>query len=298
LAAVVIAADKTILRHKVPDKLYIECRCYLNKGEKINWNKPVSFTQKLQWLKLYDRNPLYTKLADKYAVREYIAQKIGENYLMPVLGAWNSFDAIDFATLPRQFVLKCSHDSGSVVLCTAKETFDIASAKEKLEKRLKINYYFRGREWAYKNIPPRIIAEKYMTEGDGTGLKDYKFFCFNGEPKLIKFCTRNYTATGMGRPSVAFFNLDWTELPFTVGYEKVTSKIENPENFNVMVEICKNLSAGIPFVRVDLYNIRGQIYFGEMTFYPSGGNHKFNPPEWDAVLGTWLKLPEKAAQKN
>jgi hypothetical protein len=289
-AYIVYLLDSTIFYRKIPDKFYLKCRYYFVKKEKLNLKNPENFNQKIQWLKLYDRNPLYTKLADKYEVREYIEKEIGRQYLIPLLGVWNSFDEINFNILPKEFVIKCNHDSRSFIICKDKEVFDINKAREKLEKCMKRNYCDDkpNREWVYRGIKPKIIAEKYISDLSGSETKDYKFFCFNGEPKCV------YSSIfSLDQPKLTFFDLDWNELPFTVKYEKFETRIEKPENFKEMIEICKKLSFGTIFVRVDLYNIKGAIYFGELTFYPHNGHYTFNPPEWNRILGGWLKLPDK-----
>jgi hypothetical protein len=291
-AYIVVYLDKTVFSRKLPDKFYLKCKYYRDKGEKLNLKNPPTFHEKLHWLKLYNKNPLYIKLADKYEVREYVDQKIGKKYLIPLLGVWDTFDKIDFTILPNEFILKCNHDSGSVVFCKCKEKFDIKEAREKLEKRLKMIYGKDAREWVYEHIKPRIIAEKYLLDLDVNKIYDYKFFCFNGEPKCL------YVASvEPGKTKAKFYDLSWTELPFTTHLGRLEEKIEKPKNFHEMIDRCKKLSDGINFVRVDLYNIDGEIYFGELTFFPHGGDYSFDPPEWNKTLGGWLKLPEMKKYK-
>ena len=271
-----------------PDTLYLRWIYWRIIGKRLNLKHPQTFNEKLQWLKLYDRNPLYTTLVDKYAVKKWVADKIGEQYIIPTLGVWNSFDAIDFDTLPHQFVLKCTHDSGGIVICRDKATFDKQSARKKLTKSLKTNFYDSGREWPYKNVPPRIIAEKYMSEDDGSQeLKDFKLMCFNGKVKCSFVCTERFTKDGL---KVTFYDTNWNVMPFERHYPRSKTPIAKPLNYDEMVELAEKLSRDIPFVRVDFYSVKGKTYFGEMTFYPGSGFEEFTPSEWDKTLGDWVKL--------
>lgn len=279
------------LKYVLPDKVIIRMMYRKKIGKKIYINNPKTFNEKLQWLKLYDRNPLYTTLVDKYAVRQYIKEKIGEEYLIPLIGGpWKSVDEIPFDTLPNQFVLKTTHDSGGVVICNNKKNFDVDAAKRKLYKSLKNNFYYNGREWPYKNVPPQIIAEKYMTDSDKDELTDYKLMCFNGEHKCTFLCEDRFSKEGL---KVTFYDKEWNIMPFERHYPRNSIKKEKPTSYEKMVQLAENLSNVIPFVRVDFYEIQEKIYFGELTFYPGSGFEKFNPPEWDRILGDWLILPEK-----
>ncbi len=275
----------------LPDKLYLKWYYKKHMKKRLNLKNPKSFNEKLQWLKLYDRNPLYTTLADKYEVREYIKKTIGEEYSIPLLGVYNTFDEIDFDKLPNQFVIKCNHDSASVIICRDKKKFNYAKSKKQIEKSLKTNYYKWSREWAYKNIKPRIIIEKYMEDNNSKELKDYKFFCFNGEPKIM------YLSEGLEDHSTArisFFDMEFKELPFKrKDYELFEEHPGKPKNFDKMIELSKKLSNNIPQVRVDWYEINGKLYFGELTFYTCAGYIPFDPEEWDYKIGEMLKLPEK-----
>jgi hypothetical protein len=259
--------------------------------ERLNLKDPQNFNQKIQWIKLYDRNPLYTKLADKYAVREYVANKIEDKYLIPLLGTWDSFDEIDFKKLPEQFVLKCNHDSGSVIICKDKNMFDKDAARKKIERCMAINFCDRlpWREWQYRDIKPKIIAEKYMVNASGEETNDYKFFCFNGEPKCLYVSAELYTT----HQKVTFFDLNWNILQISAGFEKLFPVPPKPEKFEEMILISRKLADDIPFVRVDLYLIDNEIYFSELTLTPHAGYYPFNPPEWNKTFGDWLKLPEK-----
>lgn len=254
-------------------------------GYEMNIENPRTFNEKIQWLKLHDRNPAYTQMVDKYAVKKWIAQKIGEKYVIPTLGVYNTFDEIELKKLPQQFVLKCTHDSGSVIICKDKDKFDKEEVSEILKSKLGINYYWLGREWPYKNVKPRIIAEKYM--GLSSELTDYKFMCFHGEPKMVFTCTERFEQDGL---KVTFFDLDWNKLNFERHYHSSTKEIPRPQNLELMIELAARLSDGIPFVRVDFYEIEGHVYFGEMTFSPGGGMEEFRPVEWDYIMGEWITI--------
>lgn len=229
-------------------------------------------------------------MVDKYEVRKYIAEKIGDKYLIPLLGIYDKFEDIDFDKLPYQFVLKCTHDSGSVIFCKDKKNFDRKDVEKKLKKHLKQNFYWPGREWIYKNIKPRIIAEQYMVDESGTELKDYKIMCFNGEPKCSFVCNERFSRTGL---KVTFFDLNWNVMPFIRHYPKSNIQIEKPNRYDEMLALSKVLARETYFLRVDFYEINQKIYIGELTFYPGNGTEEFSPPEWDRILGDWITLPKK-----
>jgi len=274
------------------DKKFLIKKYKLKFNKKLNLNNPQTFNEKLQWLKLYDRNPLYTTLVDKYAVRQYIADTIGEEYLIPLIGGpWKSFDEIDFKALPNQFVLKCTHDSGGIIICKDKNKFDIKEAKLKLSRRLSRNYYYHCREWPYKNVPPQIIAEKYMVDESGTELKDYKFFCFKGVPKAMYIVSD--TASELEETKIDFFDMDFNHLPFTHRYPNAKTPPQCPLSFEKMKKLAAELSNGLTHVRVDFYDINGKVYFGELTFFDYGGMVQFEPEEWDYIFGSWIELPIK-----
>lgn len=274
----------------LPDKLYLSIKFRSHMGYWMDWKNPQTFSEKLQWLKVYDRHPEYTKMVDKVAAKDYVAGIIGEEYIIPTLAVYNSADEIDFDALPNQFVLKCTHDSGGIVVCKDKSKLDINAAKEKLRKGLKRTYIVQNREYPYKNVPRRIIAEQYM-EDESRELKDYKFFCFDGVPKYL------FVATDRGRDDTEtkfdFFDMDWNHLPFTNGHPNNPVTPEKPENFELMKELASKLSKGMPHVRVDLYNIQGKVYFGELTFFHWGGTVPFVPSEWDYKLGENIILPRR-----
>lgn len=273
---------------KLNDKTYLKIRYRIITGKKLNLDNPVTFNEKLQWLKLHDRNPKYTKLVDKIAVREYIKEIIGEEYLIPIIGVYNTFDEIDFSKLPNQFVMKCNHDSGGLVICKDKKQLDYERAKTKINESLDRNYYYWGREWPYKNIKPKILIEEYMEDKKEKELIDYKIMCFNGKPQLSFTCSERYKE-GL---KVTFFDLDWNKLPFERHYPASKRKIKKPQNYEKMLELSEKLSKDIPFVRVDWYEINGHLYFGELTFYPGNGVEEFNPEEWDKKLGDLVHLPK------
>lgn len=275
------------LLNSLSDKCFLKLMYRVHFGKKLDLNNPQSFNEKLQWLKLYDRNPNYCTLVDKYEVKEYISKTIGKQYVIPTLGIWDSVDGINWNSLPNQFVIKCTHDSGSVVVCKNKDEFDIDKAKEKLRKCLKQNMFYWGREWPYRNVKPRIIAEKFMSD-DKPELTDYKFMCFNGKVKCTFLCTNRFSEGGL---RVTFYDNDWNKMPFERHYPTEPIPAERPKCYEEMVSLAEKLSTGIPFVRVDFYEIGNKPYFGEMTFYPGNGTEEFTPEEWDKVIGSWIVLP-------
>ena len=278
----------------IPDDIYLKKEFKVRMGKELNLNNPQTFNEKIQWLKLYDHHPEYTMMVDKYAAKQYVASKIGDEYIIPTLGVWTKFDDIDFDKLPNKFVLKCTHDSGGLVICKDKSTLDIAAAKRKIEHCLKRKYYYIHREWPYKNVPPRIIAEKYMTDNVNTStnetLKDYKFYCFDGKVRFLMINSdRNFKTS----TKADYFDCDFNWLDFTWGYEHANVRPVKPDCFDEMIAISEKLSKGLPHVRVDLYECNGQIYFGELTFYDGSGFDKIEPIEWDYKIGKMLKLPSK-----
>lgn len=267
------------------DKLYLKIKYRLIMRKKLNLKNPQTFNEKLQWLKLYDRNPEYTKMVDKYEVRKYIAETVGEEYLIPLLGVWDKFEDIDFDVLPDQFVLKCTHDSGGLVICKDKLKLDFDVAKKKIKKSLKRNYFWQSREWPYKNVNPKIIAEEYMVDESGTELKDYKIFCFNGEPKFLFVATDRPYDTRFD-----FFDMEFNHLPFLNGHLNADRELNRPDGLEKMIEIAKKLSKNMKQVRIDFYDINGKVYFGEITFFHWSGMVPFEPEEWDYKLGEHIKL--------
>ncbi len=271
----------------LPADLYLKIVYFLRIGKKLDLVNPKTFNEKLQWLKLYDHKSKYTEMADKYAVRKYINEKIGEEYLIPLIGVYDKFDDINFDKLPSQFVVKCTHDSGGVIICDDKAKLNIKKARKSINKNLEKNFYFRGREWPYKNIRPQIICEKFMLDESGRELMDYKFLCFNGKAKCLFVCLNRNSKTGL---NVDFYDMKWNPLPFKRHYSNSKKLIPKPRNFEKMVKLAEELAADIPFVRVDFYEVDGKIYFGELTFFPGSGFEKFTPESYDELLGSWLEL--------
>lgn len=273
----------------LPDAVYLKLVYRARIGRPLNLNSPKGFNEKLQWLKLYDRNSLYTKLVDKAEVKPWVAERIGWEHVVPTLGVWDSFDDIDFGALPERFVLKCTHDSGGLAICRDLSTFDMAAARRKIERSLANNYFWSGREWPYKDVRPRIIAEEYLDPaGEQVGLTDYKVMCFGGQAR----CEFTCTGRADGNLHVDFFDTEWNHMPFTRHYPNADVPPEAPERLKDMVAMAERLSEGMPFVRVDFYEVAGQYYFGEMTFYPGSGMEEFDPERWDEELGSWIELPE------
>lgn len=275
----------------IPDKMYLHIKYYCRMGKRLNLKNPQTFNEKLQWLKLYGRRPIDTTLSDKYAVKEYISKTIGPQYVIPLLGVWDKFEDIDFDQLPNQFVLKCTHDSGGVVICKDKTSFNIESAKIVINRGMKHNFYVYSRERAYRDIPRRIIAEEYREDAKTKELRDYKFFCFDGEPKAL-FIASDRQIDGE-ETKFDFFDMDYNHLPFTNGHPNAKILPERPQCFEEMKALAAKLSEGIPHVRVDFYEVNGQVYFGEMTYSHWGGMTPFEPEEWDYKFGSWIKLPAK-----
>ncbi len=272
------------------DKLFLKIQYRRILREKLNLDNPKKYNEKLQWLKLYNRRPEYTALVDKYEAKSIIAKQIGEDHIIKTLGVWNRFEDIDFDSLPNQFVLKCTHDSGGLVICKDKQKLDLKKAKNKIEASLKSNFFYFSREWPYKNVKPRIIAEKYMEDETGE-LKDFKFFCFNGEPKALFIASDRQVKDE--ETKFDFFDMAFNHLPFRGGHPNSTKPIPCPNGFEEMKRLARILSAGMPHVRVDFYDVNGQIYFGEMTFFHWSGMAPFDPQEWNYKFGEWLELPEK-----
>lgn len=275
--------------NRLNDEKYLARKYRLVFDKKLDYDRPKTFNEKLQWLKLFDRRPEYTVMVDKYLARDYIAKTVGEQYLIPLLGVWDSPDEIDFDRLPDKFVLKCNHNSGlGMCICKNKSSLNIRKTKRELRRGLKQNYYLTGREWPYKNVPRKIIAEQFMENGD-RGLTDYKIHCFNGKPELILVCADRFTETGLTED---FFSPRWEHLDICrPNIPNSSEKIEKPEELGEMLELAEKLSKNIPFLRVDLYVIEHKIYFSELTFFPASGFEKFEPETMDETLGSLLKLP-------
>ena len=273
-----------------PDKLFLRTMFRHFMGTELNLNNPKTFSEKLQWLKLYDRKPEYTRMVDKYEAKKYVADIIGDEYIIPTLAVYNSTSEIDLEALPDKFVLKCTHDSGSVAICKDKKTFQKREAFAILEKGLSKNYFWQNREWPYKNVKPRIIAETYMEDIETQELRDYKFFCFDGKVKALFIAEDRQ---GDEETKFDFFDADFHHLDIRNGHPNADTPPAKPHSFEKMKEMAEKLSQGIPHLRVDFYEANGKIYFGELTFSHWSGFTPFEPEEWDLKFGEWLHLPSK-----
>lgn len=276
------------LSRLIPDRIYLQIVYFKHFRRFINFNNPKTFNEKIQWRKLNYRNEEYTKLVDKYRVKQYITKLIGEEYVIPTLGVWNNVDDIDFKSLPEKFVLKCNNDSGGIVICKNKKDFDEAKAKSFLKERLKNNGYWYGREWPYKNVKPCIIAEKYMEDSISKDIKDYKFFCFNGSMEFFDIDIDRFI-----EHRANYYDRNGNFLPFGKTYcpPDYTKKIEMPKNLDKMIELAETISHNTVLSRIDFYEIDGQVYFGEITFYPGSGFSPFTDEKWDYKLGDMIDLP-------
>jgi hypothetical protein len=279
------------LKKYVPDKWYLMILFKSCLGYWPDLKHPKTFNEKLQWLKLYDRRPEYTTMVDKYAVKKYVADRIGDEYVIPTIGVWERPEDIDWDSLPDQFVLKCTHDSGGLVICRDKSKLNKETVGKKLHKSLLTDYYLLGREWPYKNVPRRIIAEQYIEPAPDTNdLPDYKFFCFDGQVKAL-FVATDRQKEGE-EVKFDFFDADYNHLPFKQGHEHATITPQKPKNFELMKSLAVQLSKGMPHARVDLYEVGDKVLFGEITLYHFCGFVPFKPEKWDKVFGDMLTLPK------
>jgi hypothetical protein len=273
----------------ISDKAYLKLFYRAYQGRSLKLDNPETFNEKIQWLKLYDRNPVYTTLSDKYRVREYVAKKIGEEYLIPLLGVWKSADEIDFDSLPNQFVLKCNHDSGSATVCRDKTKLNYVKTRKKLNKALKYQYYWKSREWNYKDIKRCVVAEEYITNQNDDELTDYKYFCFEGKPAYIQVDSGRFTNHIRN-----FYDVDWNYIDVEYGIKNNIDHLDpKPVLHPKMLELASILSEGFPHVRVDFYISKNQIFFGEMTLHHGGGVMVVNPRKYDIEWGKLLTLPAK-----
>lgn len=276
----------------IPAKYYLEMLFFVRMGYKLDLKNPKTFNEKLQWLKLYDRKPEYRRMVDKYTAKEYVAEKLGDKYVVPTLGVWERPEDIEWEKLPNQFVLKTTHGGGSfgVVICTNKESFNRKKAVEELNKSMKSNIWKDSREWPYRGIHKRVIAEEYLND-DTTSVKgdlnDYKFYCFSGKVKYCEVITGRHT-----KKQIDFFDLDWNHMPFTFeGRTFSDNKLSKPECFPEMIAVADTLCKGLPYSRIDMYVVHGKVYFGEITFFPASGFRGFAPKEWNIKLGDMIQLP-------
>lgn len=271
----------------MPDDVYLRRYYKARTGRELDLDHPKTFNEKLQWLKINDHNPLYITLVDKYEVKDYVAERIGSNHIIPTYGVWDRFEDINFEELPDKFVLKTTHDSGSVVICKDKNQFDKKSARKKLNRSLKRNYYYKMREWPYKSVKSRIIAEKFMVDESGFELKDYKVLCFNGEPKLIELHQGRFTDVHYQD----FYDTNWQKTTICNIHEQQHPEVApRPICLEEMLEYSRILSANIPHVRVDWYVINELLYFGEMTFYDASGFDLYKDDKDDLLLGSWITI--------
>lgn len=273
----------------VPDEMYLKILYRLSLGKKCNLKNPVLYNEKLQWLKLHDRKPEYARMVDKHEVRSFISETLGEEFLIPSYGVFNSFEEIDFSKLPDQFVLKCTHDSGSVEICKDKNAFDKKGAEERLTAAMGKNYYNTYREWPYKNVKPRIIAEKFMVDESGDDLKDYKIMCFNGKAKVIEIHENRFTE-GKSHTQT-FYDREWNKLDIAQDCSLPTKETkEKPEKLDDMLELSEKIAKDMYHVRIDWYLVNGQIYFGEITFFDGSGFEPFKNEKDEEFLGSLIRL--------
>lgn len=280
----------------LPDKMYLKLYFYMTLKRKLDLNNPQTLNEKLQWLKFNDRTPLHSLVSDKYAVRKYIEQEIGEKYLVPLINQWETEEDIDFNTLPEQYVLKCNHDSGGLVICRDNIKLDQKQAVKKLKKSLSRKFYYIGREWQYRNIKPMIICEELLLDNEGNTPADYKIACFNGKADNVMVCTGRFSKEGV---KFYFFDREWKFLPYNKGDEKLPPDftLPKPDNLDEMFEIAEKLSKPFYYARIDLYNIEGKVYFSEITLCPNSGFDSDITYETDMLFGKKLCIPYGLPEK-
>lgn len=272
---------------ELPDDVFIS-KCFRARmGYDLDLNAPKTFNEKLQWLKLNDRKAIYAMMVDKYEAKQYVASLVGEKYIIPSLGVWDNFSDINFDILPNEFVIKCTHDSGGLIVCRGKKDLDLVKAKSKIEKSLEKNYYTHMREWPYKNVKPRIIAEQFIHNGDEENLTVYKVFNFGGIPKVIQVITNDKQSD----ESIDYFDINWNRLNIRQNFPNSKVLPKKPETLSLMLELSAKCSVGFPFLRTDWYEVNGEVKFSEFTLYSDAGFEPFHPAEWDKKLGDWIKLP-------
>lgn len=275
-----------------PDKLYCQMLSWIITGHGIDLKNPVTYNDKLNWLKLYYHKPEFTTMVDKYAVKQYVSEIIGAEYVIPAYGVYPSFDSIDFEKLPNKFMLKCTHDSGSFAICRDKGSFNMDDARQRLEKGLNRTYYYINREWPYKNCPPRIVAEELVEElSHPETVIEYKVTTCNGKVKFITVCTGEAHGPVKGRTN-DHFDVNWNPLDFVVVFDHAKGPVKKPKDLQKLIEMSEKLSEGTPYLRVDWYDINDKLLFGELTFYTWGGTCKFIPWKWNKIIGDWITLPE------
>lgn len=277
-----------VLQHTMPTKAYLKLKYRVVFKQSLNLDNPQTYSEKLQWIKLYGYRPEHTVMVDKVLVKEYVRNIIGDEYIIPTLAVWDTPDDMDFDSLPDRFVLKCNHDSGRVVICRDKGTFDRQKAFREMKASFRHNYYLMGRETPYKYVNRKVFAEQFMQDDVTSDIRDYKFFCFDGEPKAMFVASERATDVKFD-----FYDMEFNHLPLRQGYDHSPYHVGKPENFELMKELAAKLSKGIPHVRVDLYEINGKVYFGELTFFHFSGFMPFEPADWDKTWGDWLTLPKR-----
>lgn len=271
----------------VPDETHLKLLHRAILGERLDLGNPRTFSEKLQWLKLYDRNPLYTTLVDKHAVKSWVAERIGDEHIVKTLATWHNSDDITLDDLPNRFVLKTNHDCGGVVVCKDKRTFDLPAAKRLLKRHLDRNYYYISREWPYKNVRPLVFAEEYLEDAEGGGLTDYKLYRFNNGRIVTLVCEDRFSGNGFKK---TYFDEEWRFMELHEGGYAANPLHPAPRHFREMKEMANILADGMPFCRVDFFEANGRCYFGEMTFYAAGGFCLFDPAEWNEIFGSWIDL--------
>ena len=282
--------EKDAQTNVLPDSIYLKKLYKARMGKELDLKHPKTFNEKLQWLKLYDRKPIYTTMVDKYEVKDYVARLIGEEYIIPTLGVWDRFDDIDFDSLPERFVLKCTHDSGGVYICKDKTMLNIDYLSGFFKERMSKNYYKHGREWPYKNVKPRIIAEQYMEDTETRELRDYKFYCFDGFCKALLLASNRQSESE--KLCFDYYDTSFKHLHLTNHWHPNAKKqLSKPKQFDLMIDLATKLSKGIPHIRIDLFEANGHVYFGEFTFFDMGGFLKIHPDNWDSEWGELIKLP-------
>lgn len=269
------------------DSPYLKMLFRISNGYKLNLSNPRTYNEKLQWLKINYRKPEMTQMVDKFAAKNFARKIIGDEYIVETYGVWNTFEEIDFDKLPEQFVLKTTHDQGGVVVVINKDGFDKKAAKEKLTKHLKVKHYFLTREWPYKDVKPRIMAEALLTDNKLGGLYDYKFYCFHGEPKAMYFSHKSES----GIYYLDFFDMNFNKLDIRrPGFSQSNIEFSIPDGWELMKSLARDLSSGFPHIRVDFYSVNGKVYLGELTFFQGGGMMPFYPINWDYTFGSWIDL--------
>ncbi|MDR1005505.1 MAG: glycosyl transferase [Bacteroidales bacterium] len=275
---------------KLNDKFYLKIMYFIYFRKRLDLKNPKTFCEKLQWIKLYDRKEIYHTMVDKYEMKKFVSDRIGSEYVIPVLGVWDRFEDIDFNTLPDKFILKCTHDNGSYTICKDKKTFDTSVIPPRIARGMKKNQFKYSREWPYKGLKRRIIAEPLLKDSQSDYLTDYKFFCFMGQPEYLWIITDRGSKEGINETC---FDMQGNRAPIVQkGYLPDNKPVDLPKNLTKMIEFARILSRDTLHLRVDFYNVAGQIYVGELTFFDGGGYYPFEPEEYNMIMGDWIKIPK------